>query len=86
MGDEVSKKDLQAFQASVNRQIAELSKQLSDQKRDSHKDVDEVDGVIVRVRSDLEKRLDRVDDRFKEVQDSINTLARAIGDLAKKVK
>jgi hypothetical protein len=102
MGDEVTKKDLQALQSNVNKQIAELARQipdpkafqgataslsrqvteldkrLSEVKRELLKDGEDNNSVIVRVRQDAFKRMD-------ELQTSINTLARAVADVAKKV-
>jgi len=81
MGDEVTKKDLQSLQGYINKKIAELDKKIDDLKTASHKDSDELDGIIVRVRQDLEKRMDRADTR---VTDAVNALAKAISDVAKK--
>ena len=102
MGDEVTKKDLQALQANVNKQLAELArripdpkafqgataslsrqvadldKRLSEVRRELLKDDELNNSVVVNVRQDAWKRMD-------ELQNGINTLARAVADLAKKV-
>ena len=65
------------FRSLPNAQLADVH----DLKSASHKDSDELDGIIVRVRQDLEKRMDRADTR---VTDAVNALARAIADVAKK--
>lgn len=81
MGDEVTKKDLQALQGYFNKRIADLEKQIATLKAATLKDSDDLDGIIVRVRQDLEKRMDRADAR---VTDAVNALAKAISDVAKK--
>lgn len=86
MGDEVSKKDLQALQANINRQIADLKKQIADLKSDSNKDSDELNKITVTVRQDLGKMIGAADTKIEKQQDAINTLARAISEVAQKVK
>jgi hypothetical protein len=111
MADDVTRKDLQALQtkvdkqiadlakqqggggskevanlqAVVNRQIADLGKRIDELRREFNKGLDEENRITVNVRGDVTKRLDRMDDRFSQVQDSINALSRGIGELAKKV-
>lgn len=78
MGDEVTKKDLQSLQGYVNKRLADLTQVVATMKTASGKDSDELDGIIVRVRQDLEKRLDRVDTRLTALEGAIATLAKAI--------
>ena len=78
MGDEVTKKDLQSLQGYVNKRLADLTQVLATMKTASSKDSDDLDGIIVRVRQDLEKRLDRVDIRLTALEAAIATLAKAI--------
>ena len=78
MGDEVTKKDLQSLQGYVNKRLADLTQVVATMKTASGKDSDELDGIIVRVRQDLEKRLDRVDTRLTTLEGAIATLAKAI--------
>ena len=85
MGDDVSKKDLQILESRLSRQIADVDKKVSELRRDSNKDLDEQNKIVVTVRKDLEKRMDDFDGRIAALQDGINTLARAHGELAKKV-
>jgi len=85
MADEVTKRDLQALQNNVNKQIADLKKQVDDQKKDFNKGLDEENKITVNARNDLDKRIDAFEPRFTDLQNGINTLARAIADLAKKV-
>ena len=92
MSDDVSKKDLQALESRLTRQISDLSKQVAELKSGFNKDLDEQDKTTVTVRKELDKRVDDVDKRIdgldtgaKALQDGINTLARAHSDLAKRV-
>jgi hypothetical protein len=84
MGDEVTKKDLQSLQGYINKRLADLTKVVADMKTASGKDSEELDGIIVRVRHDLERRLDRNDARLASLENAINTLAKAIADVARK--
>ena len=47
-------------------------------KTASSKDSDELDGIIVRVRQDLVKRMEGVDTRLTALEGAIATLAKAI--------
>ena len=78
MGDEVTKKDLQSLQGYVNKRLADLSQVVANMKTASSKDSDDLDGIIVRVRQDLVKRLDRNDARLTALEGAIATLAKAI--------
>ena len=78
MGDEVTKKDLQSLQGYVNKRLADLTAVVATMKTASSKDSDDLDGIIVKVRQDLEKRLDRVDTRLTALETAITTLAKAI--------
>lgn len=78
MGDEVTKKDLQSLQGYVNKRLADLTQVVATMKTASSKDSDDLDGIIVRVRQDLEKRLDRNDARLTALENAIATLAKAI--------
>ena len=86
MGDEISKKDLQALQANVNKQIAEVKKQIETLQSNFNKDLEEENKITVRARTDLEKRMDGIDTQTASLQNAINTLARAISDVASKVQ
>ncbi len=90
MADDVTKKDLQALEKSFNKQIADLKKQLDDQKKDFQAGLDDENKITVTARGDLEKKIQDLNKRFEarssEIQDSINTLARAIGDVANQIK
>ncbi len=81
MSDEVTKKDLQSLQGYFNKKIADLEKKVDVLEGKWRKDSDDLDGIIVRVRHDLEQRMDKAD---KRVTDAVNALARAIADVAKK--
>ena len=78
MGDEVTKKDLQSLQGYVNKRLADLTQVVANMKTASSKDSDDLDGIIVNVRQDLVKRLDRVDTRLTALEGAIATLAKAI--------
>ena len=84
MGDEVTKKDLQALQANVNRQIAELTRQLAELKKVFNRGLDEENQIAVNVKADLTRRIDQVDSRLAGFQNAINAVARAVSDVAKK--
>ena len=78
MADEVSKKDLQAVEKNFNKQIADLEKKIDELRKEFNKDLEEENKITVTVRGDLEKRCD-------DLQNGINTLARAFGDIANKM-
>jgi len=85
MGDEVTKKDLQALQANVNRQIAELARQLAALKKEFNRGLDDENQIAVNAKADVMRRIDQVDARLAGFQNAINTVARAVSDVAKKV-
>ena len=72
MGDEVTKKDLQNLQATFNAKLAALSKQLADIKTGARKDSDEVDGIVVTVRRNLDKRIDDLTNVVKALATKID--------------
>ncbi len=78
MSDDVTKKDLQYVQAVLNKKIDDLGKALAAEKQRAMADCQEVDGIVVRVRSDLDKRLDRLDA-------VVDKLTKAMAELAKRV-
>jgi hypothetical protein len=78
MSDDVTKKDLQYVQAVLNKKIDDLGKALAAEKQRAMADCQDVDGIVVRVRSDLEKRLDRLDS-------TVDKLTKAMAELAKRV-
>jgi hypothetical protein len=78
MSDDVTKKDLQYVQAVLNKKIEDVGKALAAEKQRAIADCQEVDGIVVRVRSDLEKRLDRLDG-------VVDKLTKAMAELAKRV-
>ena len=84
MGDEVTKKDLQALQANVSRQIAELARQLAALKKEFNRGLDDENQIAVNVKTDLTRRIDQVDARLAGFQTAINAVARAVSDVAKK--
>ncbi len=86
MGDEVTKKELQAVQANLNKQIGDVKKLITEQKSDFNKDLEEENKTTVTVRTDLEKRMDGIDKRMDQFQDAINALAKGIGEVASKIK
>jgi hypothetical protein len=85
MANDVTKKDLQALEKNLGKQIADLKKQVDEQQKqiDDHrheflKDLEEENKIAVNIRQDFEKR-------SAEIQNSINTLAKAISDVASKL-
>jgi hypothetical protein len=90
MADEVSKKDLQALEKNFNKQIADLKKLMEDQKKEFNQGLDEENKITVNARADVMKRIDGIESKFQsrddELQNAINALAKAIGDLANKAK
>lgn len=84
MGDEVTKRDLQNLQASVNKQIADLKGRIDNVKDEGQKDGQDLDKIIVRVRQDVDKEIAALEKRLDGMQDAINTLAKAVADASKK--
>ncbi|HZV93677.1 MAG TPA: hypothetical protein VFF72_10705 [Caldimonas sp.] len=78
MADDVTKKDLQYVQAVLNKKIDDVAKALAAEKSRAIADCQEVDAIVVRVRSDLDKRLDRL-------EGSVDKLTKAMGELARRV-
>ena len=84
MADEVTKKDLQALQTKVDkqieavgkqnnsagltRQIADLDKRIFELRRDMNKGLAEENEITVTVRRDLVKRLDDLERKLGEVE------------------
>ena len=86
MADEVSKKDLQALEKNFNKQIADLKKQMEEHKKEFNKGLDEENKITVNARQELEAKIAGLETRCTELQNAINTLAKAVGDLANKAK
>jgi len=102
MADEVTKKDLQALQSKVDKQIADLEKQagggaaagrqiadldkrLGELRRELNKGLEEENKITVNAKADLAKRLDKMDAKIADLEDSINGLGRALTEISKKV-
>ena len=84
--DVVTKKDLKAVQNDYNKQIADVKKSIdalddkvNDNRHESLSDLEEENKIAVDIRKDFEAR-------SKEIQDSINALSKAIGELAARVQ
>ena len=103
MADDVSKKDLQALQAKVDKQITDLGKQLGggaamsreiadldkrvyELKREINKGLEEENKITVNAKADIVKRLERMDAKMADLEDSINGLGRALTEISKKVR
>lgn len=85
MADDVTKKDLQVLQAILNKQIADVKKQIDEQRTKFNKDLEEENAITVRVRSDLDKRIDEIALKVSALQSAVSNLARAIGEIASKL-
>jgi len=72
MADEVTKKDLQAVQNDLNKQIAELKKLIEDRKKEFNN----------ALRGNIEALFEP---RFEQLENNFKVLAKAISDVAKKV-
>lgn len=82
MADDVTKKDLQVLQAILNKQIADVKKQIDEQRTKFNKDLEEENSITVRVRSDLDKRIDEIALKVSALQSAVSNLAKAIGEIA----
>jgi hypothetical protein len=85
VADEVTKKDLQAVQKELSKQIADLKKrdeetqtQIDDHRHEFIKGLEEENAIAVNIKKEF-------DARSVEIQNSINTLAKAISDLAGRI-
>ena len=78
MSDEVTKKDLQYVQAVLNKKVDDVGKALAAEKQRAMADCQDVDAIVVRVRQDLEKRLDRLDG-------AVDKLTKAMAELARRI-
>lgn len=85
MADDVTKKDLQVLQAILNKQIADVKKQIDEQRTKFNKDLEEENSITVRVRSDLDKRIDEIALKVSALQSAVSNLAKAIGEIASKL-
>ena len=83
--DTVTKKELQAVEKSLGKQISELQTKLDDMKKSFNSDIEELNKIEVNIKQELSKRIEEVDSRCNDLQNGINTLAKAIADVAKKV-
>ena len=79
MTDDVTTKDLQYVQSVLNKKIDDVAKALAAEKTRAIADCQEVDGIVVRVRSDLEKRIVRLEGAVDKLTKAITELARRAG-------
>jgi phage shock protein A len=90
MGDEASKRDLQALQVNVNKQIGDLKKQIADlekaiseTKTSLTKDIEDDNRTTVTVNQNLGKRIDGVDAQISQLQGLVGGLSNKIDRLEK---
>ena len=80
MADDVTKKDLQYVQSVLNKKIDDVAKALAAETSRATADCQDVDGIVVSVKSDLGKRLDRLEVSVDKLTKAVTELARRVAD------
>jgi hypothetical protein len=78
---DVTKKDLQSLQATFNKQLADLKKEIDEVCQDIHKGLEDEKTAAASTNKDLAQRLDELETNYARHADAIRSLTSALRDL-----